>query len=55
MALLVSWLSLLCFSACGPKPKEYVLQVDEGKIFGGARIEKIWEKVKKMIDEYKEV
>lgn len=41
---LVFFLSTLFFLSCGPRPKEYALAVEEGKIFGGVRIEKIWEK-----------
>src|SRR4030042_7049527 len=40
----VFFLSTLFILSCGPKPKECTLAVEEGKIIGGLRIEKIWEK-----------
>ncbi|MDH4195825.1 MAG: hypothetical protein OEW05_00300 [Candidatus Aminicenantes bacterium] len=40
----ILWLFLSSFLACGPAHEEYTLSVEEGKIFRGVHIEKIWEK-----------
>ena len=37
-------LFLWSFFACGPRPEEYTLGVEEGKIFRDVRIEKVWQK-----------
>jgi len=41
---LVFFLPTLLFLSCGQRPKESTLAVEEGKIFGGVRLEKVWEK-----------
>ena len=41
---LVLWLFLSSLFACGPRPEDQTLSVEEGKIFRGVQIEKIWEK-----------
>jgi len=38
---LVFFLPTLLFLSCGQRPKESTLAVEEGKIFGGVRLEKV--------------
>ena len=43
-AFLALPLLLPCFFACRPRSEAYTLAVEEGKIFRGVRIEKVWQK-----------
>jgi len=43
-ALPVLWLFLSSLSACGHRLEDQILSVEDGKIFCGVQIEKIWEK-----------